>query len=246
MRTCAWLGVGNDSVYVKARTFDPFPFPDPPDNIRAEIRDLAEELDATRKTVQAEHPDLTLTGLYNVLEKLKAGEPLSDKDEDVKTRGRVLILKELHEKIDAATFRAYDWPDALTDEEILARLVALNAERAAEEARGHVRWLRPDYQIPRFGRPQDRAEQIEAALETAAGPARKPAFPASDLEQSFAVHDLLAASPAPLTAAAIAGHFRQGRRIEKQVAAVLVALERMGRIARTGGGGFTLRLDRAA
>ena len=34
------------------------------------------------------------------------------------------------------------------DEEILARLVALNAERAAEEAQGLVRWLRPEYQAP--------------------------------------------------------------------------------------------------
>ena len=35
-------------------------------------------------------------------------------------------------------------------EELVARLVALNAERAAEERAGHIRWLRPDYQIPRF------------------------------------------------------------------------------------------------
>ncbi|MBK7011853.1 MAG: hypothetical protein IPH43_03605 [Xanthomonadales bacterium] len=34
------------------------------------------------------------------------------------------------------------------DEAVLERLVALNAERAAEEARGLVRWLRPDYQNP--------------------------------------------------------------------------------------------------
>ena len=38
------------------------------------------------------------------------------------------------------------------DEIILERLVALNAERAAEEAAGHVRWLRPDDQIPRFAK----------------------------------------------------------------------------------------------
>ena len=31
---------------------------------------------------------------------------------------------------------------------ILERLVALNAERAAEEARGHIRWLRPEFQDP--------------------------------------------------------------------------------------------------
>jgi hypothetical protein len=35
--------------------------------------------------------------------------------------------------------------------EIVTRLVALNAERAREEAEGKIRWLRPDYQIPRFG-----------------------------------------------------------------------------------------------
>jgi hypothetical protein len=36
------------------------------------------------------------------------------------------------------------------EEELLTRLVALNRERAAEEKRGTVRWLRPDYQIPRL------------------------------------------------------------------------------------------------
>jgi hypothetical protein len=29
--------------------------------------------------------------------------------------------------------------------------VVLNAERAAEEKAGKVRWLRPEYQVPRFG-----------------------------------------------------------------------------------------------
>ena len=41
----------------------------------------------------------------------------------------------------------------ISDEDMLGRLVALNEHHAAEEARGHVRWLRPDYQIPRFGTP---------------------------------------------------------------------------------------------
>ena len=47
--------------------------------------------------------------------------------QDQKTRGRVLILKELHDQIDAATADAYGWPRDLTDEQILERLVALNA-----------------------------------------------------------------------------------------------------------------------
>ena len=88
-----------------------------------------------------------------MLEKVRSQTPLNDKDEDVKDRGRVLILKDLHDQIDRATADAYGWPHDLTDEQILERLVALNAERAAEEAAGHVRWLRPDYQIPRFATP---------------------------------------------------------------------------------------------
>ena len=50
------------------------PFPDPPEPLKAEIRAIAEELDAFRKQRQAAHPKLTLTQMYNVLEKLKAQE----------------------------------------------------------------------------------------------------------------------------------------------------------------------------
>ena len=53
----------------------------------------------------------------------------------------------------------YGWPEGLSDDEILHRLVALNRERAAEEARGHIRWLRPDYQNP-AGRTVTKGEQI--------------------------------------------------------------------------------------
>ena len=45
-------------------------------------------------------------------------------------------------------FEAYGWPATLTDEEILERLVALNHERAEEESRGIIRWLRPEFQNP--------------------------------------------------------------------------------------------------
>jgi hypothetical protein len=37
-----------------------------------------------------------------------------------------------HKKLDAAVFAAYGWPDTLTDEEILERLLALNLERATK------------------------------------------------------------------------------------------------------------------
>ena len=58
------------------------------------------------------------------------------------------VLRQLHDDLDAAVFAAYGWPATLTDAEILERLVALNAERAKEEAAGLIRWLRPEYQNP--------------------------------------------------------------------------------------------------
>ncbi len=43
-------------------------------------------------------------------------------------------------------FSEHNWRDAHAP--LLTRLVALNHERAAEEKRGLIRWLRPDYQNP--------------------------------------------------------------------------------------------------
>jgi len=40
-----------------------------------------------------------------------------------------------HQKLDAAVAAAYGWPADLTDEQILENLLALNLERAAEEAK---------------------------------------------------------------------------------------------------------------
>jgi hypothetical protein len=146
------LGVGNDPRYNKSRCFDPFPFPDCTEPQRERIRKIAEELDAHRKRVQAQHPGLTLTGMYNVLEKIRTNQPLNSKDKDIHDQALVSLLKQLHDDLDAAVFEAYNWPKTLTDAEILERLVQLNAERAREESQGQIRWLRPDYQIPLFSK----------------------------------------------------------------------------------------------
>jgi hypothetical protein len=69
----------------------------------------------------------------------------------------VSVLKQIHDELDAAVFDAYGWPHDLADDEILHRLVALNRERAAEEARGVIRWLRPEFQNP---------EGAKAAIQT--------------------------------------------------------------------------------
>ena len=132
-------------TYVKSKSFDPFPFPSCDAPAQERVRRLTEELDAHRKRVQSQHPGLTLTGMYNVLEKLRANEALNAKGKQIHDAGLVSVLRQLHDDLDAAVFAAFGWPPTLTNAEILERLVALNAERAKEEASGLVRWLRPHY-----------------------------------------------------------------------------------------------------
>ena len=157
-------------------------------------------LDSHRKRQQEQHPGLTLTGIYNVLEKLRSGEPLTAKEKQIHDQGLVTVLRQIHDELDEAVLEAYGWGDlrsrdipvankeaphscgagesaadapreALSpsaslspsrqecrdslvppagrerfEEELLTRLVALNHARAAEEKRGLIRWLRPEYQ----------------------------------------------------------------------------------------------------
>jgi hypothetical protein len=253
LRAGGWLGVGNDPRYSKSRCFDPFPFPDCSEELKEQIRAVAEELDAHRKARQAEHPKLTLTQMYNVLEKLKAGEPLNEAEVKIKEEGLVLILKELHEKLDRLVFQAYGWPEDLSDEQILERLVALNQERAAEEKTGKVRWLRPDYQIPRFGSDAEKArlraekekarasqKQMELEAEEDKG---KPRYPTDDeLAETAAVMSVLATATRPISIDDIAATFSQGRQIKKRVAMTILALARLGHLASPDGGqSFSLR-----
>jgi hypothetical protein len=247
-RAGGWLGVGNDARYSKSRCFDPFPFPDATEAQKALIREIAEELDAHRKRQQAAHPSLTLTGMYNVLERLRAGiqpDALDAAERQIFDNGLILILKELHDRLDVAVADAYGWPADLADEEILARLVAVNKERVAEEARGLVRWLRPEYQIERFGTPTQKKEQYEADLVGVAEKTQKPIFPADDITQTAAVMAALSAASGALDSQTLAASFRQGRRIEPKVSAVLVALNRVGYI-NSPDGGKTFLLPRAA
>ena len=247
------LGQGDDPVYVKSRCFAPFPFPDFEEGLRDQIRGVAEELDAHRKARQQEHPGITLTQMYNVLERLRAIEanthpaapPLTSDEEQIRDQGLILILKELHESLDALVFRAYGWPDTLTDEEIVARLVALNRERAEEEERGLVRWLRPEYQIRRFAKTIDKQAAEEAGKQVAATldlvvPSQKPLFPANAVEQTAAVFAALVASSKPVDATAMATTFRQGKRVEKKITAVLQSLARLGHVATRDGRSFVI------
>lgn len=74
----------------------------------------------------------------------------------------VSVLKRLHDELDAAVLRAYGWSDVTADDQILKLLSELNHERAAEEALGHIRWLRAEHQQrQKSGRRKERSISAE-------------------------------------------------------------------------------------
>ena len=232
------LGVGNDPRYNKSVCFDPFPFPVASDDQKARIRALGEELDAFRKARQAAHSDLTITGMYNVLEKLRAGQPLDPKDRAIHDAGLVSVLKDIHDRLDAAVFDAYGWPPTLSDDEILERLVALNRERAAEEKRGTIRWLRPEYQAPQAAAApvQEEMEGLAPVAAPVAAGTKTP-WPKTLPEQVQAVRAALAGLATPADATSIARLFKSAR--SDKVEEVLRTLVFLGQARVTEAGTYT-------
>ncbi|MCB9729574.1 MAG: class I SAM-dependent DNA methyltransferase [Deltaproteobacteria bacterium] len=233
------LGVGNDPRYNKTRCFDPFPFPAATEAQAARIREVAEALDAHRKARQAEHPDLTMTNMYNVLEKLRAGEPLTAKDKKVHEQGLCSVLLKLHDDLDEAVFAAYGWPATLGDEELLERLVALNAERAEEESRGLIRYLRPDYQCPTEPAQLSMdTEDDDAAPEPAPArpPTDRPDWPQSLVARIALVQAAMKATTTPTTPDTLARTFKNAK--TDQVAEILETLKTLGLLRQLESGSY--------
>jgi type II restriction/modification system DNA methylase subunit YeeA len=122
LRLGTWLGVGNDPRYTPTTTFETFPFPWPPGQepagdpcvaaIAAAARRLVELRDGWLNPAGATATELkqrTLTNLYNA---------------------RPTWLANAHAALDRAVLAAYGWPPHLSDDDLLARLLALNTERA--------------------------------------------------------------------------------------------------------------------
>jgi type II restriction/modification system DNA methylase subunit YeeA len=146
LATSSRHGVGNDPTYNITTCFETFPFPWPPgqeptDDPRVQAiaqaaKELVEKRDNWLNPPGATAADLkkrTLTNLYNQ---------------------RPTWLELAHQKLDKAVLAAYGWSDLLTDDgiledEILARLLALNLVRAQTQ---------PTVQAPLLVEENDEAE----------------------------------------------------------------------------------------
>ena len=229
------LGYGNDPRYNKSRCFDPFPFPDATEAQKARLRALGEELDAHRKAQAAARPKLTLTAVYNVLEKLRAGERIEGRDKETYDAGLVGILKGIHDRIDAEVAEAYGWPADLDDEAILTRLVDLNRARAAEEAQGLVRWLRPDYQNPAGRAAVVKGRQVELDVGATETGSDKAPWPKALPEQIAAVRAVLS-DMGEATPEQVARQFKHAR--ASSVKPLLESLGALGQARLIEGGRF--------
>ena len=247
----------NRPRYNKTRIFDPFPAIDCRGSSAGasnQLEGLGDRLDSFRKERLKEHEFLTMTSLYNVLERVRELENgrdvplLTAKEKEIHEAGLISILKDIHDDIDRAVFEAYGWADLIpalvgkpaatapsphkaqeqeeAEEELLTRLVTLNQERAEEERRGIVRWLRPDYQIPKLGhkvKTLEDAEQIEAQLVVPAAADGKPAWPRDEMERIRVVRDMLSRTSSPVAAETLGVAFR-GRNSARRTKGVEKAL----------------------
>ena len=153
-----WLGVGNDRRYTPTTTFETFPSPrasrqtfrrrtTPTTLVRKdrrrgeEARRLAPRLaqsarprrhrsrsDADRGPGEAprRYPDRILPKNVEA-----AAKPGADADNIYNQRPR--WLADAHEALDRAVAAAYGWDEEISTDEALARLLALNLERARKE-----------------------------------------------------------------------------------------------------------------
>lgn len=143
------------------------------------------------------------------------------------------VLRDLHDELDRLVARAYGWPWPLSTDEILARIVDLHDERVEEKKRGHVRWLRPEHQVPRFdiARPEAGLDLKCARTKAAARKVEVAEWPSGAIKQLAALRGALA--DGPLTAELAARRFPGARR--DIVARHLDALDTIGAVSAENG-----------
>jgi len=157
--TCGWHGIGNDCTYNPKECFETFPFPIPSVEQEAVIANAAKELDDlrnnwlnppewTREEIlefpgsvdgpwarYVHEPNEHGIGTVKYPRLVPKGdieaEQLAKRTLTNLYNERPTWLDLAHRKLDEAVFEAYGWEPSLSDDEILAHLLALNQERAA-------------------------------------------------------------------------------------------------------------------
>ncbi|MFD3263348.1 class I SAM-dependent DNA methyltransferase [Phenylobacterium ferrooxidans] len=149
LRTCSWIGAGNDVTYAVSSTYQTFAFPEgltpniPASNYAADpraraIAEAASELNRLRELW------LNPPQLVRVEPEVAPGYPdrvvpIGDEAARVlKTRTLTDLYSErrtwldlAHRQVDEAVAAAYGWSADLSDDEILERLLRLNQERSS-------------------------------------------------------------------------------------------------------------------
>jgi len=114
--------------------------------LKQRIRDLGERLESHRKRQQEQHPGLTLTGIYNVLEKLRSDETMDHSKSNIQN----------------STFPS--WPDRLPDQVAILRKLIGGYDKSV------VTPYDAESLSALFGRKnKKRTDQIKGILETLKG-----------------------------------------------------------------------------
>ncbi|MBG0811653.1 class I SAM-dependent DNA methyltransferase [Methylosinus sp. H3A] len=148
---CQYHGVGNDPVYTHDTTFETFPFPEGlTPNIPA--KDYADDPRARRIAAAAKRLDelrrawLNPSDLVEIVPEVVPGYPdrilPKDAQAAVKLKERTLTnlynqrpqwLADAHAELDRAVAAAYGWPEDISTEEALEKLLALNLARSSAQ-----------------------------------------------------------------------------------------------------------------
>jgi hypothetical protein len=235
------LGIDGTPRYNKGPCFEAFPFPACSAGEQAHVGDLAERIDQHRKDALRRSDAVTMTGMYNVVERLRAGTTLTRAEQGIHRLAACGTLRDLHDALDAAVASAYGWswpePSAL----ILERLVLLHDQRVMEEDGGEVRWLRPTYQAPRYviGDAAEMVPVMDLVAVTAA-PAVEPwattPWPSDAIGQITALRAL--ASAAPVSVEEVMRRLVGAKR--ELVSRHFDTLALLGEVVRDDGGRYTL------
>ena len=147
--TCSWIGAGNDVTYSNTAVFETFPFPagltpavpSGQWNVDSRTRPIAK---AASNLKALRDNWLYPAGLIRRESEVAPGYPdriipvdaKAAEELEQRTLGNLYAdpptwLRDAHRKLDEAVAVAYGWPIGLSDDEVIARLLALNLQRSS-------------------------------------------------------------------------------------------------------------------